>query len=123
VRVVLSVCVMLVAANWLKACRLSDPELNVCVKDTFQHMFPALAAGISGMAPCSLVCIYQRSEGHMSTTRTLKMQAVLSCETMVCGYQTKRCHNTEHHNLNPQFKRTDKSSAPDPSLAPCSQVV
>lgn len=34
------------APDWLRPCKLSDPELNVCVKDTFQHMFPALAAGI-----------------------------------------------------------------------------
>ncbi|XP_023709316.2 protein takeout [Cryptotermes secundus] len=32
--------------DWLRPCRLGDPELNVCVKDSFQHMFPALAAGI-----------------------------------------------------------------------------
>ncbi|XP_069682370.1 protein takeout-like [Periplaneta americana] len=34
------------APQWLKPCRLKDPNLNSCLKDTFQHMFPALASGI-----------------------------------------------------------------------------
>ncbi|XP_063224886.1 protein takeout-like [Bacillus rossius redtenbacheri] len=32
--------------DWLLTCRRSDPEIDECVRRLFQHMFPALAAGI-----------------------------------------------------------------------------
>lgn len=32
-------------AEWLKACKRSDPKLNDCLKDGLQTMFPALSKG------------------------------------------------------------------------------
>ncbi|KDR14108.1 Protein takeout [Zootermopsis nevadensis] len=70
------------APDWLRPCRLKDPELNSCVKDTFQNMFPALAKGIPEIHVDRFEPLYlsrlSLSKGHGPVTITGSFYDILA---------------------------------------------